>query len=212
MRRAVNRVGHALIFWLTFGCALWLAGFIWFMAQIPDQREEHPDVTTDAIVVLTGGSGRLEHGLQLLAEGKGKKLFISGVGGGATVDDVLRSTPAKLRSAVKWIPHSIVIGGEAENTIGNAEETARWVKAEGYDSIRLVTADYHMPRAVIEMTQTLPGVAVIADPVFTADAKPASWLRDKESRGLILGEYHKLVAGKIRHFVVRMSDKIDKKQ
>jgi len=88
----VSRLLYKIISCFLLCACLWLAGLIWFIGQIPTQQVAD-DTVTDAIVVLTGGSNRLEYGLQLLAEGRGKKLFISGVHENITVEDLLRHAP-----------------------------------------------------------------------------------------------------------------------
>ena len=185
----------------------WLAGLFWFIDQISTYPTT--DTTpTDAIVALTGGSNRLEYGLQLLAEGKGKKLFISGVHDTTTVEGMLRHAPAEIRAQFASLPEgAIILGHEAENTIGNAEETARWLAKEHYRSIRLVTANYHMPRSMEEFSHTLPDILIIPEPVQPDDFTLNNWWEHGESRTLILLEYHKLMASKFRHWLVAFAHK-----
>jgi len=182
---------------------LWLGGLLWFIVQIPVQPSAN-ESTTDAIVVLTGGSNRLEYGLQLLVRVKAKKLFISGVHDKSTSEAILGHTTApEIRMKLMTLgSESIVLGHEAENTIGNADETARWLKQEGYHSIRLVTSNYHMPRSLSEFTTIMPDITIIPHPVFPDDFKLPGWWNHTESRHLILSEYHKLLASKLRHWIV----------
>src|SRR5437870_1739390 len=106
---------------------LWLGALCWFVAAsllLPTQLT----VATDAIVVLTGGRQRLDTGLQLMADGKAKKLFISGVNHRIDRDELLRALgPPASREAC-----CIVLGHDADNTLGNARETAIWMRREGY--------------------------------------------------------------------------------
>src|SRR5690606_16014766 len=131
---------------------LWAGGFLWFIGQMPVEPS-HDDTHADVIVVLTGGAGRLEYGFRLLAEGKGKALFISGVSKAATVNDLVALVEPPVRKEVKRLP--ITLGRDAVNTIGNAEETARWIREKNYKTIHLVTSNYHMPRSISEFRQTL---------------------------------------------------------
>ena len=111
-----------------------------------------PSSPTDAIVVLTGGRLRLETGLELFATGSAKKLFISGVNQRVDRDELLRALgPAAERAAC-----CIVLGHEADNTFGNARETANWMHEEGYKSLRLVTSWYHMRRGLLEFGRAMP--------------------------------------------------------
>ena len=102
------------------------------------------DEPTDAFVVLTGGSSRLEEGLNLLAQRKAKKLFVSGVYRGVDVKRLLSLS----RRAPDDLVCCIEIGHTATSTEGNAAETKLWMDQEGYRSLRLVTASYHMPRSM----------------------------------------------------------------
>ena len=201
----MNRALRRFILCLFLCIALWVAGLVWFIGQIPTQHADDT-VKTDAIVALTGGSNRLEYGLQLLTEGKGSKLFISGVHDKTTTESMLRHATADVRAKLAALPpDSIVVGHEAENTIGNAEETERWLAKEHYHSIRLVTANYHMPRSMIEFKAAIHDVLIVPDPVFPDDFTLNNWWEHNESRTLILLEYHKLLASKLRHWLVSLT-------
>lgn len=166
--------------------ALWLAGLIWFAAGIP-RAPATPIAATDAIVVLTGGAGRLGVGFELLREGRAKKLFVSGVYRGVDVAEILRvsqQTPEALACC-------IAIGHSAVDTAGNARETARWMADEGFTSLRLVTADYHMPRSLAEFRRAMPGVTLIGHPVSSEHVHVDTWWRWPGTASLIAGEYTK---------------------
>src|SRR5207245_2185250 len=115
-----------------------------------------PDSTTDAVVVLTGGSLRVRSGLELLAEGKAKKLFISGVYPATDAAALLR---AEHQSSAQ-LDCCIVLGHSADNTLGNALETAAWMRRERFHSLRLVTAAYHMPRSLLEFRRAMPDIRI----------------------------------------------------
>jgi len=200
--RPVSRALRRIILCFQLCLCLWLSGLFWFIAKIPDQPSSD-DTETDAIVALTGGSSRLEYGLKLLTEGKGSKLFISGVHDKTTAESMLRHAPPDIRlKLASFSPESIVLGHEAENTIGNAEETARWLHKEGFHSIRLVTSNYHMPRSLEEFKATIPDITIIPEPVFPEDFTLSNWWQHAESRTLMLLEYHKFMASKLRHWFV----------
>jgi len=152
----------------------------------------HSDPTgaTDAIVVLTGGRLRLEAGLELLAGGKAKKLFISGVNQRVDRDELLRS----LRPVPENTACCIVIGHTADNTFGNARETADWMHEEGYRSLRLVTGWYHMRRSLLEFERAMPRVRIIPHPVFAHHVDPERWWNWHGAPLLVLGEYDKFLA------------------
>ncbi|MDX1401191.1 MAG: YdcF family protein [Kiloniellales bacterium] len=166
--------------------ALWLGGLLWFEQQLP---RAPGDVTTkvEAVVVLTGGSGRLQQGLDLLSADMGKKLYVSGVYRGVEVAELLRisrSTPEELECCIS-------LGYEADNTRGNALETAKWLQEEGYNKIRLVTASYHMPRSLLEFRRVMPEIEIIAHPVFSSNYHQDDWWRWPGSARLLASEYTK---------------------
>ncbi|MBV9522849.1 MAG: YdcF family protein, partial [Alphaproteobacteria bacterium] len=103
----------------------WLCGLVWFADTIPREVSD-PATPTDAIVVLTGGSLRVEHGLDLLVSGKAKKLFVSGVHQGVATADLLRLA----HPVPDWVTCCIVLGHRADSTLGNAAETAAWMRRE----------------------------------------------------------------------------------
>jgi uncharacterized SAM-binding protein YcdF (DUF218 family) len=173
-----------------------LAGLWRFAAAIPNEVTA-PDRTTDAIVVLTGGSLRVEGGLRLLAEGKAKKLFISGVYRGVDVTELLhvsRQTPDSVACCV-------ILGHEADNTLGNARETAQWMESERYHSLRLVTASYHMPRSILEFTRVMPDIEIVPNPVFPEFLQEAPWWQSRRAALLITSEYIKYLAAIVRPYV-----------
>lgn len=143
----------------------------------------------EAIVVLTGGSDRLATGITLLAAGKGKKLLISGVPYGLTLNNILAkyAVPQETRDCC------IVIGHAADNTLGNAEETRAWMKKEGFRSLRLVTANYHMPRSLLVFRRALPGIDIFAHPVSPDSVKMSDWWLRPGTAGLLMTEYNKYI-------------------
>ena len=148
----------------------WGAGLLWFANLVPT-RVLDPDSRTGAIVVLTGGSDRLTAALDLLAANKADKLFVSGVYRGVDVRqllDLFQQSPQDLSCCV-------VLGYEADNTRGNAVETADWIAAEEITSLRLVTATYHMPRSLLEFRRRMPAVEIVPHPIFPEPFKRDDW-------------------------------------
>lgn len=145
----------------------WGAGFAWFVQavrQLPD-----PPPHTDGLVALTGGAGRVELALRLLAAGKADHLLVSGIGGGTDL-----STLGRL-AGIDTAPLAprITLGRYAVSTRGNGVETAAWAEQYRVHSLIVVTAAYHMPRALTELRQALPGVALYPLPVGSADGAAA---------------------------------------
>jgi uncharacterized SAM-binding protein YcdF (DUF218 family) len=169
---------------------VWLGGFLWFTAAATTPFTD-PATRTDAIVVLTGGSERIATGLALLAAGLADRLFISGVGARTRVIDLL--PPAS--PAVD--PSRITLGTAAVDTVGNAAESAAWARQNGIRTIRLVTAAYHMPRALVEFRAAMPDVVAIAHPVFP-DSVRTDWWRAPRSASLLAIEYTKFLLSRLR--------------
>jgi len=177
---------------------LGLGGLVWFADTMPSEIID-PSTPTDAIVVLTGGSQRFDAGLELLAAGKAKKLFVSGVHHGVEVADLLHlAHRASDAAPLDELACCIVLGHEADSTIGNAQETASWMRSEGYHSLRLVTAGYHMRRSLFEFARAMPEIRIIANPVFPEQVKLADWWAWPGTAALIVGEYDKYLAARLR--------------
>lgn len=171
---------------------LWGCGFVWFVAQIPTSTARDT-ARTDAIVVLTGGSLRLEHGLSLLVSERADRLFISGVEEGVSLPSLLRGK--EVSNLVGRVPlDKVELGHFARSTLQNAEETRDWVEKHHLRSIRLVTGNYHMPRSHYVMHQAMPEVAIIEDPVFPAEFYNNSWWLSDNTIRLVVSEYHKYMA------------------
>ena len=171
---------------------VWLGGLFWFAGIIPDSVAD-PDSRTDAIVVLTGGSLRVQNGIALLAEGKAKKLFVSGVYRGTDVTAILHAS----RQSPDPVACCIELGHVADNTEGNALETAAWMKAENFHSLRLVTGSYHMPRSLLEFSRAMPDIRIVPNPVFPGSVQHAFWT-NPQTAGLIIGEYMKYLVALLR--------------
>ena len=188
---------------LTVGAAVivaaaWAAGFLWFSSSIGGAVAD-PDSHTDAIVVLTGGSERLSEGLRLLAGGLGGKLLVSGVGRDVELPQLLQSLPpGDARPEPALAACCIVLDHGAGNTLGNAVETAQWMRQQGFRSLRLVTADYHMPRSLLEFRRAMPDLEILRHPVFPRQVMREQWWRWPGTTGLMIGEYHKLLLALLR--------------
>jgi uncharacterized SAM-binding protein YcdF (DUF218 family) len=184
----IKRVLHWVAIAGLAAGSLLLVGLIRF--AIPPAVENQP-APTDAIVVLTGGSLRLSSGIDLLREGKGRVLFVSGVPEPVSLGELLRGTR---KDTPDWLACCIVIGHDAQNTTGNAIETARWMRREGYHSLRLVTSWYHMPRSLLEFARAMPDVEIIPHPVFPEEVKQQNWWAWRGTAALLIGEYGKYLA------------------
>jgi uncharacterized SAM-binding protein YcdF (DUF218 family) len=147
---------------LAVACAAcWIAGFIWFVQSTRRPPDAPPHA--DGIVALTGGAGRVEFALHLLETDHAGKLLLSGIGGGTEL-----ATLGRL-AGIDTVPLAdrITLGRYAASTRGNGVEAAAWAEQNHIGSLIVVTAAYHMPRALAELHQALPGVRLFPLPVLS---------------------------------------------
>ncbi|WP_439816885.1 YdcF family protein [Zavarzinia sp. CC-PAN008] len=134
---------------------VWAGGFLVFLATLPPSGTAAD--RADGIVVLTGGPGRLDAALDLLGQGRGTRLLISGVNPETTMADIQRTT----RGAARLFACCVDLDHAARDTIGNARETARWARERGYRSVLVVTGVGHMKRSLVELGQVMPAVTLV---------------------------------------------------
>jgi uncharacterized SAM-binding protein YcdF (DUF218 family) len=145
----------------AFLLVVWLLGFAWFSLLLP--RPLPTDQKTDAVVVLTGGPQRIERALQVLEQGSARRLLISGV-----ASEVKAQELAEIYGRHRLFECCIDLGFRSVDTRSNALETARWVNINRIGSLRLVTSDWHMRRARLELDLAMgPGTRVAQDAVTT---------------------------------------------
>jgi uncharacterized SAM-binding protein YcdF (DUF218 family) len=177
---------------------VWCVGFLRFADSIA-REEPARETTVDAIVVLTGGAQRLGAGFRLLREGWGTKLFLSGVNEDVRLVDLHALTVLHQTAEPADFPRCCVeLGFQAKDTRGNATEIARWVRTEDVRSVILVTSNYHMQRALLELRATLPAARIHPHPVIARTVMLHSWWRWPGSLVLLIGEYHKLLLAGFR--------------
>jgi uncharacterized SAM-binding protein YcdF (DUF218 family) len=195
-RASWARTLAALLAPLALAALVWLGGLVWFAETIPRAGGTGGE-TTDAIVVLTGGSDRIATGIGLLDRGLARKLLISGVSPGVDMNDVLRaaSIPEGQRTCC------VVLGYAAGDTIGNAIEAAAWMRAEGYRSLRLVTANYHMRRSLLEFRMTMPELVIVQHPVVPEKVHLEGWWQWPGTASLIVNEYNKFLVTALRYWL-----------
>ena len=164
---------------------IWSAGLCAFSAYALNIKPQAPTQKTDAIIVLTGGKNRIEEGLQLYADEAAVQLFITGVHENVDMPQIVA-----MWSGDKPLPACcITLGHKARSTAQNAIEVRDWLNTTGYKSIRLVTGNYHMPRAMLELSHALPDIEIIRHPVEQSDLKVNQVLL----RRLLISEYHKSI-------------------
>ena len=183
----MGRVGRVAAVLGAVGVLGWAAGFAWFLhgaaapAPVPARA--------DGIVVLTGGADRIATGIRLLQEGRGRVLLISGVGHNAELASLTRGAGVDAET----LAGRITLGRMATSTTGNADETASWVASQGLHSLLVVTASYHMPRALTELQRRLPDTGLYAVPVVP----PALRLGGLSTWRLLAREYTKWLAAEL---------------
>lgn len=193
-----------IVAFLLLIAALWAGGLLRFVETLPD-RPEAPDRKTDAIVVLTGGADRVAEGVRLLAEGRAPVLFVSGVGEGVTVARLLELAGDSADSALACC---IQLGRAAQDTVGNADEVAVWAANRKARSLRIVTAAYHLPRALHLLRRTAPEIEMLAQPVVPETLKLEQWWRWPGTREILLRAYHKFLLAMARDRVARWYESV----
>ena len=187
-------LGRKLVHLLLLAAFLWLVGFLGFVGFIP-RTVKDGETKTDAIVVLTGGGDRLAEGFRLLDAGVSPRMLITGVAQGISLQQVIAgmSSDKSVAPSAENLACCVTLGYEAGNTVGNAAETAQWVRDNKVGSVRLVTANYHMKRSQLEFHRALPGIAIIPHPVFPKEVQDNWWFVKPRILILLGGEYHKFV-------------------
>lgn len=171
-----------ILFTVFFLFVVALADFHRWVNQVGALRPEDP-LRADAIVALTGGSGhRIEAALSILEDGAGQRLLVSGVHESVNISELIATTGGQQ----SLYDCCIDIGREADSTQGNAIETREWVDTHDYNSLIIVTSDYHMPRALLWFRKELGTTHLIPYPVESG-IRPRQWWRSWTSiRGLVL--------------------------
>jgi uncharacterized SAM-binding protein YcdF (DUF218 family) len=189
----MRSLGYGTGLLLVLG-ALWLAGFAAFEQAARRPSKDAP--RADGIVALTGGADRINTALSLLLDGRAPLLLISGVGHGAELYG--------LEHRVRLSPEEtsrVTLGRAATSTLGNAEETAAWARAHDIHSLIVVTAGYHMPRALTEIGRALPSVRL-----YPVAVQPPALRRGMEltTMRMLANEYDKYLA--VRLGMTRKAD------
>jgi uncharacterized SAM-binding protein YcdF (DUF218 family) len=183
-------------------------GFVGFLSQLRG-AETRPSGSADGIVVLTGGSSRVSDAMELLAAGYGKRLLISGVHPTNGASDISRSLPDNsppdntLPDNQSLLSCCVDLDRSAVNTRSNAAETRRWAHERGFKSLIVVTSNYHMPRAIVELSHAMPDIALIPFAVVGDKWRDEPWWTSGATVRLLLSEYVKYVAAEVR---VRLAD------
>lgn len=176
-------------FWLSIGTLLLLYIVILFSLFINELRVATDEITyADAIVVLTGGTGRVEEGLRLFREGRGGYLILSGVEETSTLDTIFPGR--NLKTTVDT--SRIIIDIESRRTLDNAFNVKKIVEDKGFKSLILVTSNYHMKRAFTLFSKAIYGdVKLYRHPVRGPNFKDEEWWQSQKSLKLVTSEFFK---------------------
>jgi uncharacterized SAM-binding protein YcdF (DUF218 family) len=170
------------------GALLLAGGFGWFVFQIAGE-EITLERKADGIVVLTGAAARIPDAIELLATERGKRLLITGVHRATSAREIARLTPLY----AKYFSCCIDLDRSALNTFGNALETKRWARQHNFNSLIIVTSNWHMARAMAELQHQLPDVDLVAFPVISEKVKTEPWWSNLDTARLLFAEYLKYV-------------------
>ena len=182
----LRQAGVAVSTALLACSAVWGFGFAWFEHAARQPGTALPDVA-DGIVVLTGGADRIETALTLLADGRAPLLLVSGVARGADLPELAR----RVRLDPTRIAGQVTLGRTATTTVGNGAETAQWATMHGLHRLIVVTAGYHMPRALLELKRGLPDAELYPVPVVPPAMRGGT---DPATARMLANEYEKLIA------------------
>ena len=144
--------------------------------------------------MLTGGPFRIGDALDLLAAGRGRRLLISGVNPLTRSREIASLVPEHQR----WFNCCVDLEHSSTNTIGNALETRRWVEGRKFKSLIVVTANFHMPRAMVELAHQLPDVTLVPYAVVSDKVKVETWWENSETARLLFLEYLKYILARVR--------------
>jgi uncharacterized SAM-binding protein YcdF (DUF218 family) len=186
-------IGYLTMIAMVGGVLVLAVGFCWFAWQISDE-EIQLDRKADGIVVLTGAASRIPDAIILLTTEHGQRLLITGVHRTTTAREIAQLTALN----EKVFACCIDLDRSALNTVGNAIETRRWAREKGFNSLIIVTSNWHMPRAMAELERQLPDVVLIPFPVVSEKVKSEPWWSNAATARLLVAEYLKYVFALLR--------------
>ena len=187
-----RRMLRYLLAYAVLATATLVAGVQHFVLTLP-QATTGAIQYTDGIVVVTGGQQRLDDGLELLTAGKAERMLISGVGEGVNRAVLVQELGLDDREAGALFC-CVELDFTADNTRGNAAATKQWAGEHGIRSVRLVTASYHMPRALVVFAREMPDLDIYQWAVMPEDLQIQNWWFDRAMFRLLSREYVKYLA------------------
>ena len=180
---------------------MWLTGLFVFAERVRGFTPAPDPARAEAIVSLTGPSAeRVNAAIRLLEQGKGDRVLISGVNREVRRRELRELVPGSSR----LFNCCVDLGFEATDTESNAQEIAAWAEAKGYDSLIVVTSDYHMPRSLLEIRSAAPGVELTPYAVSTPSLHSSRWWRAAETARRMTLEYNKYLGVMVREGIRRV--------
>ena len=186
-----------LLIAIFVAAGLFIGGFLQFTSKVSSAVQPAHVEAADAIVVLTGGSTRIETALELLSQKKGQKLLISGVNPETKAADIQAMHPEK----ADLFDCCVDLERVAADTIGNATETAKWAKQNNYESLIIVTSAYHMPRAMLEYHRQMESMKLTPYPVPLDSINQEEWWKNADTLRFMINQYMKYIGARLREHV-----------
>lgn len=187
-----DRIKHAL-FVLCASFCIGVIGFLYFVFSIPEQPSSFPE-PIDGIVVLTGDSMRISSALHLFRQGGAKRLLVSGVHQRTDHQTISKHMP----EFTNLFECCVDLGQTARNTVGNAHETWRWARKNGFKRLIIVTSNYHMPRSLAEFNHVMPDMEFIPYPVLSKNFKNGNWWMSSSATRTMIVEYLKFLVSAVQ--------------
>ena len=185
--RGIKGPVRAALLLTALGAGVLAVGFIAFARNAADATPP-ADPRAEGIVVLTGGSARIDAALRLLVEGRASRLLISGVNPVVTREMLAKTFRGRYGVALACC---VDLGHVARDTVGNAFETRKWARKYGFRSLLVVTNDYHMRRSMAELADALPDVELLAVPISSPEHRLSDWWKSPAAFLLLTREYGK---------------------
>ncbi|KAB0572155.1 MULTISPECIES: YdcF family protein [Brucella] len=179
---------------LFLALVAFLIGFVAFSEKVTSMQSPVLDEPADAIVVLTGGQSRIQAALDLLKGKQGKRLLISGVHPSTTEKSLQRAT----HTDPSLFDCCVDLDRSALNTVGNATESERWIRANNYHRVIVVTNNYHIPRSILEMSYRMQDVEFVPYPVVNGEKRAHSWVAEGDTLRVLFIEYVKYLGAALR--------------
>ncbi len=193
-RRFARRLARSMLLLAMFAGATLAYGFLEFVSRVGEMETEVGQ-RADGVIALTGGAERIADALSVLAEGRARRLLITGVFPQTSDNDLIRQA-----GHVELFQCCVDVDRQALNTVGNALEASRWVAANAYRSLIVVTSSYHMPRAMLELRRRMPEIEIIPHPVVTDGFRAERWWHEPANAKVLIWEYAKLLGAQIRRW------------